>query len=71
MSDSLSSMLEEAATKTGDEKIAAYDQVAQEIQDQAYIASLVYEPTTITTNAALKGVEANTLGIYKVKNFSW
>lgn len=71
VSDELSSMLEEAATKTGDEKIAAYDKVAQEIQDQAYIASLVYEPTTITTNAALKGVQANTLGIYKVKNFSW
>ncbi|MCI8609244.1 MAG: ABC transporter substrate-binding protein [Firmicutes bacterium] len=71
MSDELSGKLEEAATKTGDEKIKAYDEVTQMIQDDAYVASLVYEPTTITTSAGLKGVQANTLGIYKVKKWSW
>lgn len=71
VSDELSAALEGAAGKTGDEKIAAYDNVAQMIQDNAYVVSMVYEPTTITTNANLKGVEANTLGIYKIKKWSW
>lgn len=71
MSDELSSMLEEAATKSGDEKTAAYDEVAQLIQDEAYIVSMVYEPTTITTAAGLKGVQADTLGLYRIKRWSW
>ena len=71
VSDELSSDLENAAMLTGDEKQAAYEEVAQEINDQAYVASLVFEPTTITTNANLKGVQADPLGIYKVKRFSW
>lgn len=71
VSDELSGALETAAGKTGDEKIAAYDGVAQMIQDNAYVVSMVYEPTTITTGANLKGVEANTLGIYKIKKWSW
>lgn len=71
VSDELSQKLEDAATKTGDEKIAAYEDVAQDIHDEAYVASLVYEQTTITTNANLQGVEADALGVYKVKRFSW
>ena len=71
VSDELSGKLEDAAMKTGDEKLAAYEDVAQYISDQAYVASLVFEPTTITTNANLKGVEADALGIYKIKRMSW
>ena len=71
VSDELSKKLEDAAMKTGDEKVAAYEDVAQYINDQAYVASLVFEPTTITTNANLKGVEADALGIYKIKRMSW
>lgn len=71
VSDELSTELERASQLTGDEKTAAYTKVAQEIVDQAYVANLVFEPTTITTNAQLKGVEANALGIYRIKNFSW
>ena len=71
VSDELSGMLEDAAEKTGDAKITAYEEVAQYINDNAYVAPLVYEPTTITTNAGLKNVAANALGIYKIKNFSW
>ena len=71
VSDELSSMLEAAATMTGEERVQAYDDVVRMIQDQAIAAYLVYEPTTITTNAQLKGVQANTIGIYKVKNWSW
>lgn len=71
VSDELSGKLENASMLTGDEKAAAYKDVAQYINDEAYIASLVYEPTTITTNANLKGVTPNALGIYKIKNFSW
>ena len=56
---------------TGEERVQAYDDVVRMIQDQAIAAYLVYEPTTITTNAQLKGVQANTIGIYKVKNWSW
>lgn len=71
VSDELSEKLENAAMLTGDEKVAAYEDVAQYINDNAYVAPLVYEPTTITTNAGLKGVSADALGIYKVKRFSW
>lgn len=71
VSDELSGKLENAARLTGDEKLAAYEDVAQDISDQAYVASLVFEPTTITTNANLKGVEADALGIYKIKRMSW
>ena len=41
------------------------------IMDNAYVAPLVFEPTTITASADLEGVEADALGIYQVKNFSW
>ena len=71
VSDELSGKLENAARLTGDEKQAAYEDVAQDISDQAYVASLVFEPTTITTNANLKGVAADALGIYKIKRMSW
>lgn len=70
-SDELSSMLDSAAQASEDEKTAAYTEVAQYISDNAYVASLVFDPTTITTNANLQGVEADALGIYQVKNFSW
>lgn len=71
VSDELSGMLENAATKTGDDEVAAYEKVAQYINDNAYGAFLVYEPTTITTNAGLKGVTPDPLGVYRIKNFSW
>lgn len=70
-SDELSSMLDSAAQAGEDEKTAAYTEVAQSIMDNAYVAPLVFEPTTITASADLKGVEADALGIYQVKNFSW
>jgi len=69
--NTLSADLDAAAEASGDAKIAAYNKVAQYLNDHAYVAPLVYENTTITTNAKLKGVEANPLGVYKVKNFSW
>jgi len=71
VSDELSSKLEAAATMSGDERAKAYDEVCQMIQDEAYVACLVYEPTTITVNAGLNGVKANTVGVYKIKNWSW
>ena len=71
VSDELSGKLENAARLTGDEKQAAYEDVATDISEQAYVASLVFEPTTITTNANLKGVAADALGIYKIKRMSW
>lgn len=70
-SDELSSMLDSAAQAGEDEKTAAYTEVAQSIMDNAYVAPLVFEPTTITASADLEGVEADALGIYQVKNFSW
>ena len=70
-SDELSSMLDSAAQAGEDEKTAAYTEVAQSIMDNAYVAPLVFEPTTITASADLEGVEADPLGIYQVKNFSW
>ena len=70
-SDELSSMLDSAAQAGEDNKTAAYTEVAQYIMDNAYVAPLVFEPTTITTSADLKGVEADPLGVYQIKNFSW
>lgn len=69
--ENLSNLLDDAATKTGDEKTAAYNAVCNNIIENAYTCPLVYEETTITTNALLKGVAANSLGVYKIKNFYW
>lgn len=70
-SDKLSDMLDSAAEKSGSAKEDAYKKVAQYINDSAYVVPMVYEPTTITTNASLKGVKANPLGVYKIKEFYW
>lgn len=70
-SDELSGLLDKAAQANKDEKVNAYNAVVQNIYDNAYNIPLVFAPTTITTNANLKGVKANPLGVYMLKRFSW
>lgn len=67
--DELSGLLDSAASASEDEKVAAYDAVSANILEHAYQLPLVYQETTITTTASLKGVEANPLGVYMLKDF--
>lgn len=68
-SDELSSLLDAAAQAGDDEKVAAYDAVCANILENAYHLPLVYQQTTITTSADLKGVEANPMGVYMLRDF--
>ena len=67
--DELSSLLDAAAEANDDQKVAAYDAACANILEHAYQLPLVYQQTTITTNAALKGVEANPMGVYMLRDF--
>ena len=70
VSDELSDLLDKASQANEDNKVEAYQAVIQNIYENAYNIPLVVEETNITTNAALKGVKANPLGVYMLKNFS-
>lgn len=67
--ETLSGLLDAAAAAGDADKVAAYNAVCDEITAHAYQLPLVYQQTSITTNAALKGVEANPLGVYMLKDF--
>ena len=67
--EELSSLLDTAAQVGDDEKVAAYDAVCANILEHAYHLPLVYQQTTITTSADLKGVEANPMGVYMLRDF--
>ena len=67
--DELSNLLDAAAEANDDQKVAAYDAACANILEHAYQLPLVYQQTTITTNAALKGVEANPMGVYMLRDF--
>jgi peptide/nickel transport system substrate-binding protein len=69
--DELSNLLDEALLAQDEEKVKAYESVVENIYENAYNIPLVFEQTTITTNANLKGVKASPLGIYMFKNLSW
>lgn len=71
VADDLSDLLDKAAQADEANKVEAYKAVIQNIYENAYNIPLVVEQTTITTNAALKGVKANPLGVYMLKRFSW
>ncbi len=57
-------LLDAAAAASDAEKVAAYDAVCANILEHAYQLPLVYQQTTITTSADLKGVEPSPLGVY-------
>ncbi|WP_459129458.1 ABC transporter substrate-binding protein [Guggenheimella bovis] len=69
--ENLSKALDDAAQVDDSKKVEAYSKITKMLIDNAYVANLVYEPTTITANKDLLGIEANSLGIYKIKRFSW
>lgn len=71
VADDLSDLLDKAAQADPANKVEAYKAVSQNIYDNAYNIPLVVEQTSITTDAALKGVKANPLGVYMFKRFSW
>lgn len=67
--DELSGLLDAAAAASDSDKVAAYDAVCANILEHAYQLPLVYQQTTITTSAGLKGVEPSPLGVYMFKDF--
>ena len=67
--DELSNLLDTAAQASDDQKVAAYAAVCANILEHAYHLPLVYQQTTITTCADLKGVEANPMGVYMLRDF--
>ena len=67
--EELSSLLDTAAQVGDDEKVAAYDAVCANILEHAYHLPLVYQQTTITNSADHKGVEANPMGVYMLRDF--
>lgn len=69
--DVLSELLDKASLAKESEKVVAYEAVVNNIYENAYHIPLVFEQTTITTNANLKGVKVNPLGVYMFKDFSW
>ena len=71
VAEDLSELLDKAAQASEEEKVEAYKAVIQNIYDNAYQVPLVVEQTNITTNAALKGVVPNPVGVYMLKRFSW
>lgn len=71
VAEDLSNLLDEAAQVSETEKVSAYEAVVENIFENAYNIPLIFEQTTITTNANLKGVAPSPLGIYMFKDFSW
>lgn len=71
VSDELSGLLDKAAQSEEAGKAEAYKAVSQNIYENAYNIPLVVEQTNITVNTNLKGVKANPLGVYMLKNFTW
>ncbi len=69
--DKLSDLLDNALLAQKADKVKAYEAVVENIYENAYNIPLVFEQTTITTGAGLKGVKASPLGIYMLKDLSW